>query len=162
MGKTFITGIFFVQLVIQLNAQKSDASLVKMVSTTLKTDIIYNAKWSINQLPIIVTAEQCVRSAGGLHIFYSEGGYWWPDPKDASAPYIITKVDPLLVKSNAGFYGLSAQSCAINKSDKNYPAILKHALVVNKIVYEDDQFRVFEEGLDPGAQEICACCEEYK
>ncbi len=43
----------------------------------------------------------------------------------------FTKADPLLVKNNAGFYGLSAQSTAINKSDKNYPAILKNAVVDN-------------------------------
>ena len=35
----------------------------------------------------IVTAQN-PRSAGGLHDFSSEGDYWWPDPKDANAPYI--------------------------------------------------------------------------
>jgi hypothetical protein len=35
-----------------------------------------------------ITAARNPRSAGGLHDFSSEGDYWWPDPKDPSAPYI--------------------------------------------------------------------------
>lgn len=38
--------------------------------------------------PITVTAEQSPRSAGGIHDFYSEGDYWWPDPSNPSGPYI--------------------------------------------------------------------------
>src|SRR5262249_26037977 len=38
--------------------------------------------------PITVTANQCPRSSGGPHDFYSEGDYWWPNPKDPSGPYI--------------------------------------------------------------------------
>src|SRR5436190_13806594 len=28
------------------------------------------------------------RSAGGVHDFFSEADYWWPDPKNPSGPYI--------------------------------------------------------------------------
>jgi hypothetical protein len=28
------------------------------------------------------------RSAGGPHDFFSEGDYWWPDPKNPSGPYV--------------------------------------------------------------------------
>jgi hypothetical protein len=38
--------------------------------------------------PITVTATRCERSAGGLHDFFSEGDYWWPDPKNPEGPYI--------------------------------------------------------------------------
>jgi hypothetical protein len=38
--------------------------------------------------PITVTAFVCPRSAGGPHDFYSEGDYWWPDPKNPDGPYI--------------------------------------------------------------------------
>jgi Alginate lyase len=27
-------------------------------------------------------------SAGGLHDYFSEGDYWWPDPKNPDGPYI--------------------------------------------------------------------------
>jgi hypothetical protein len=39
-------------------------------------------------MPVTVTASRSPRSAGGLHDFFSEGDYWWPDPKDPGAPYI--------------------------------------------------------------------------
>lgn len=38
--------------------------------------------------PETVTAQYCERSAGGLHDFYSEGDYWWPDPENPDGPYI--------------------------------------------------------------------------
>lgn len=38
--------------------------------------------------PITVTAARSPRSAGGLHDFFSEGDYWWPDPKNPDGPYV--------------------------------------------------------------------------
>lgn len=38
--------------------------------------------------PVTVTSAKAERSAGGLHDFYSEGDYWWPDPENPDAPYI--------------------------------------------------------------------------
>ncbi len=38
--------------------------------------------------PVTVTATRCERSQGGLHDFYSEGDYWWPDPENPDGPYI--------------------------------------------------------------------------
>ncbi len=38
--------------------------------------------------PVTVTASRCERSTGGLHDFYSEGDYWWPDPENPDGPYI--------------------------------------------------------------------------
>ncbi|MFN8355420.1 MAG: alginate lyase family protein [Spirosomataceae bacterium] len=46
------------------------------------------AAWAMTQQPITVTASRCERSAGGLHDFYSEGDYWWPDPNNPIGPYI--------------------------------------------------------------------------
>jgi len=42
----------------------------------------------LRQAPATITSVRAVRSAGGLHDFYSEGDYWWPDPKDPNGPYI--------------------------------------------------------------------------
>jgi hypothetical protein len=39
-------------------------------------------------LPVTVTAASSPRSAGGKHDFFSEGDYWWPDPKNPDGPYI--------------------------------------------------------------------------
>ena len=40
------------------------------------------------EAPITITAVQSPRSAGGLHDYFSEGDYWWPDPKNPGGPYI--------------------------------------------------------------------------
>jgi len=42
----------------------------------------------LSEQPVTVTAASSPRSAGGLHDFFSEGDYWWPDPKNPDAPYI--------------------------------------------------------------------------
>lgn len=36
---------------------------------------------------VTVTSASCERSAGGLHDFFSEGDYWWPNEDDPKAPY---------------------------------------------------------------------------
>lgn len=38
--------------------------------------------------PVTVTSAVCERSKGGIHDFYSEGDYWWPNPDDPDGPYI--------------------------------------------------------------------------
>lgn len=42
----------------------------------------------LKERPITVTASHSARSAGGLHDYFSEGDYWWPDPKNPNGPYI--------------------------------------------------------------------------
>jgi hypothetical protein len=42
----------------------------------------------LNDKPVTVTASHSPRSAGGLHDFFSEGDYWWPDPKNPDGAYI--------------------------------------------------------------------------
>jgi hypothetical protein len=40
------------------------------------------------QLPITITTYSSPRSKGGKHDYFSEGDYWWPNPKDPNGPYI--------------------------------------------------------------------------
>jgi Alginate lyase len=42
----------------------------------------------LKESPITITASRSQRSAGGLHDFFSEGDYWWPDPQNPDGPYI--------------------------------------------------------------------------
>jgi hypothetical protein len=42
----------------------------------------------LKQAPITITASIARRSAGGVHDFFSEGDYWWPDPQNPEWPYI--------------------------------------------------------------------------
>jgi len=38
--------------------------------------------------PLTITSFYCVRNPGDRHEYYSEGTYWWPDPKNPDGPYI--------------------------------------------------------------------------
>lgn len=58
------------------------------VASFRKADILREAAWALHQKPETITAVTCARSAGGKHDFYSEGDYWWPDPKHPNGPYI--------------------------------------------------------------------------
>ncbi len=42
----------------------------------------------MRQQPVTVTATHSPRSAGGLHDFYSEGDYWWPNPVAPDSPFV--------------------------------------------------------------------------
>jgi hypothetical protein len=50
--------------------------------------VIKAADSYLNDQPVTVTASHSPRSAGGLHDFFSEGDYWWPDPKNPGGPYV--------------------------------------------------------------------------
>ncbi len=50
--------------------------------------VLRDAKKYLSDKPVTVTAAQSPRSAGGKHDFFSEGDYWWPDPKNPNGPYI--------------------------------------------------------------------------
>jgi hypothetical protein len=42
----------------------------------------------LKEPPVTITASHSPRSTGGLHDYFSEGDYWWPDPKNPDGPYI--------------------------------------------------------------------------
>ena len=42
----------------------------------------------LQRSPVTVTSTRAARSAGGPHDFFSEGDYWWPDPKNPGGPYV--------------------------------------------------------------------------
>jgi hypothetical protein len=50
--------------------------------------VLKAANQYLQEAPITITASTSPRSAGGLHDFFSEGDYWWPDPKNPDGPYI--------------------------------------------------------------------------
>src|SRR5271167_191727 len=50
--------------------------------------VIEAADTYLNDKPVTVTESHSPRSAGGLHDFFSEGDYWWPDPKNPGGPYV--------------------------------------------------------------------------
>jgi hypothetical protein len=42
----------------------------------------------LTEAPVTITAARSARSGGGLHDYFSEGDYWWPDPANPGGPYI--------------------------------------------------------------------------
>ncbi len=53
-----------------------------------KARVLRNAAKYLADKPVTVTAAHSPRSTGGVHDFFSEGDYWWPDPKNPDGPYI--------------------------------------------------------------------------
>ena len=50
--------------------------------------VLKAANQYLKEQPTTITASTSPRSAGGLHDFFSEGDYWWPDPQNPDGPYI--------------------------------------------------------------------------
>lgn len=50
--------------------------------------ILKKAEAYLSEAPRTVTADICERSEGGPHDYYSEGDYWWPNPKAPEGPYV--------------------------------------------------------------------------
>ena len=65
---------------------KSDA--FRLAAEIDRQRILEAADKYISQAPLTITAFPAPRSAGGLHDFYSQADYFWPNPKDPNGPYI--------------------------------------------------------------------------
>ncbi len=70
------------------SAGKAVGNLSKLVLDNIQNETIAHAKEFLGAKPVTVTATSCKRSAGGVHDFYSEGDYWWPDPAKPDGPYL--------------------------------------------------------------------------
>jgi len=60
----------------------------EMVAGIDRRRILSAADNYLSAQPITVTATHSPRSSGGPHDYFSEGDYWWPDPKHPGGPYI--------------------------------------------------------------------------
>jgi hypothetical protein len=91
--KVFSTGInslhVFILLVgVSIFVSCADSNRTIDVAKIDRQRIIEAADRYLLEEPVTVTANQCERSVGGIHDFYSEGDYWWPDPENPDGPYI--------------------------------------------------------------------------
>jgi hypothetical protein len=59
-----------------------------LVAQTDCQRILDAAKKYLAEEPLTITVFPTKRSAGGLHDFYSQADYFWPNPKDPNGPYI--------------------------------------------------------------------------
>lgn len=60
----------------------------QMVDETDHERILAAGTHYLSQEPLTITAFPAKRSAGGLHDFYSQADYFWPNPRDPNGPYI--------------------------------------------------------------------------
>lgn len=85
---------FLVLLVLFCSGSRAQTTKISVFETqkeviaTLRKTTLREAKRVLKSNPITVTAETSERSAGGIHDFYSEGDYWWPDPENPDGPYV--------------------------------------------------------------------------
>ena len=59
-----------------------------LVAKVDRERILSAARKFLAEEPLTVTSAHSERSKGGLHDYFSEGDYWWPDPKNPGGPYI--------------------------------------------------------------------------
>jgi hypothetical protein len=79
---------FIILLLAVIITSCRSATLKDKASEALKPHVLHQAESWLDAKPETVTDYFCERSAGGIHDFYSEGDYWWPDPENPEAPYI--------------------------------------------------------------------------
>jgi hypothetical protein len=89
MAACLIVGLSF-----QLQSQATDVDQaptvlnVEELKALERSRVLARAEVYLQAAPETVTAFRAQRSAGGIHDFYSEGDYWWPDPDNPDGPYI--------------------------------------------------------------------------
>jgi hypothetical protein len=67
---------------------KGDRNEIPDLASLDRQRILAAATRYITEKPLTITSVSSSRSAGGKHDYFSEGDYWWPNPKDPSGPYI--------------------------------------------------------------------------
>ena len=74
----------------KMNALADGAPLLspKQVAEIDHARILAAANRYLAEKPVTLTAYSSPRSPGGPHDYFSEGDYWWPDPKNPGGPYI--------------------------------------------------------------------------
>lgn len=91
LNSSYFKWISFCLLVLFLPSckqQNNKESTVQIVNNFEKPRIAHLVEQYWDLKPTTVTDSVCPRSAGGIHDFYSEGDYWWPDPQNPDGPYI--------------------------------------------------------------------------
>jgi len=76
---------------IAVNAQVKSEGNYNIIANIEKLDrkrILDAADKYLNDKPVTITNFKAERSTGGIHDYYSDSDYWWPNPKDPDGPYI--------------------------------------------------------------------------
>jgi hypothetical protein len=69
-------------------AYTRDDESFQLVAQTDRQRILKAAQAALPFEPLTITAFPSAKSPGGLHDYFSQADYFWPDPKNPSGPYI--------------------------------------------------------------------------
>jgi hypothetical protein len=117
--------------------QKQDEPFHAQVVGVLRNQIMEEAAWALDQLPVTVTSATSPRSAGGKHDFFSEGDYWWPNPQSPDSPYVqkdgMTNPDNFIAHRIAmirfsKIVGALASAYILTGDKKYFQHVLTHCL----------------------------------
>src|SRR5580658_5263103 len=75
-------------LTLGLSSHAGKSSAFRLVAETDRKRILEAAARYVSETPLTITAFPAKGSAGGLHDFYSQADYFWPNPKDPNGPYL--------------------------------------------------------------------------
>ncbi len=73
---------------VKSRAQRQTSAAKLDVARIDHNRILSAADRYLKEQPKTITSVRAARSEGGPHDYFSEGDYWWPDPKNPSGPYI--------------------------------------------------------------------------
>jgi len=76
--------LLLTMVAVPVQAQLTRRDLVQLE----RARVLAAADRYLGEAPVTITAVRAERSAGGPHDFYSEGDYWWPDPRSPDSPYV--------------------------------------------------------------------------
>jgi hypothetical protein len=71
-----------------LPATSTRSDAFRLVAETDRDRILAAGARYLSETPLTITAFPTKRSAGGLHDFYSQADYFWPNPDNPNGPYI--------------------------------------------------------------------------
>ncbi|MFZ4770933.1 MAG: alginate lyase family protein [Ferruginibacter sp.] len=86
--RTIRNSILLLGFIFSYNNAFSGNPIRTKLKKLLEKDILIKANEYLKLEPVTITASFSNRSAGNKHDFFSEGDYWWPNPKDPTGPYI--------------------------------------------------------------------------
>ncbi|MGE5499411.1 MAG: alginate lyase family protein, partial [Syntrophothermus sp.] len=125
----------------------SQAEIPSDILKREKEKVLNESEKYLSEDPVTITAFRAERSAGGIHDYYSEGTYWWPDPQNPSGPYVrrdgINNPDNFVKHSNA-LERFSIQTAALAAAfrltgDERYS---RHAMKHLKAWFADEATRM--------------------
>ena len=80
--------ILLLNIIIFFSCSSENGQVKDEIIAMERDSLISRADAYLNEPVQTITDTSCERSAGGLHDYYSEGTYWWPDSTNPDGPYI--------------------------------------------------------------------------